>query len=593
MSSIHSGRSSPLEKEERQVLLGRLEQEVKARHQLSKQILVAEEGFERQRRALERYGEDQEARIEQIMAQFNRALQDVREKEGVIQEERDYRYAIESRLAGLLSRSIEANASLSPHEVLEYISLPTAAIDEMCVNEEKDGKFNGVIHSLWKGTKKIASSPNDDCKYLCQPVQWCPACGPPRVVFSFMAEESEFSPLSTKHSRWFESSSQLNDWQHERMKLLLEMKVAKEANETTIDQLNQQVFSLHNQLAESKAEIHRMNGLVEVTKKEAQTTGESSRESEILDLNCQMDVLKMMLGAEKKANHAIRTGYAESMDELMKLRQFKLVRKEIDTSIPRINECVQMLINFESLVNRKLEVLEDQIDRLFVMLGARDLNPDFDKNKRSTWKFCCYNRYTVTGTVPGRKEALFGNDSAPDAFDVEKRLSALSFAEMLAPIIIASPMSADLYIAWSKFVREHLLQLCSSSQMPSDLPEISPLSKEVFTQVIKGGFAALYEQCPGLILEVEKIHQDSDSLSDDSGLASEQAKIQSEIKLLPLNLSQVPKVINSLNYEHEAFLYGMAAYRDRTEIEAIIERQRIAAESLKEKDRAITDPPIV
>jgi len=458
-----------------------------------------------------------------------------------------------------------------------YITIPTG-LEEMYENGEKDGQFNVVNLAALKGTKKIASSPNDDCKYLCQPVQWCPACGPPRSFFSSMEEETEFSPLSTKQ---FESTSQPNNWHQERMKLLLEMKVAKEANETTIDQLNMQVFSLHNQLAEAKAEIHRMEGLLEISKKEAQTKVESLRESEILDLNCQMDVLKMMLDTEKKANEAIRNGYAESMDELMKLRQFKLVRKEIDTSIPRIKQCMKMMVNFENIMNRKLEKLGDQIDRLFVLLGARNLNPEFTKDKRSTWKFCCYNRYSVTGTVPGasqHKQQLYGDHArAPDGFDIDNRLSALSCAETVAPIIISSPLSADLYLAWSTFVREHLLQLCPSSQMLCDLPENSPLSKEVFIEVIKGGFAALFEHCPGLILELEKVHQDSDSLSDDSGLVAEQGKMQSDIKLLPLNLSKVPKIINSLNYEHEVFLYGMAAYRDTDEIRRATEPHRSAA----------------
>eukprot|EP00397_Hematodinium_sp_SG-2012_P025299 GEMP01026417.1.p1 GENE.GEMP01026417.1~~GEMP01026417.1.p1 ORF type:complete len:564 (+),score=122.03 GEMP01026417.1:29-1693(+) len=535
---------------ERQMLIARIEQEVKARHQLSKQILANEEDYERQRRLLERHQQDQESRIDHYTLQLSRALQEVEYQEGYVQEERSFRQAIESRTAELLSKSFEeANGTLSPQQVLQYLNLNTGVADpqEPCDSDALNAGQPTQGH-LVAGKLPEMSTPNAQCYHLCQQVEWCPACGPPRAIFNSINDKEDYFMPPQPQSE----CTQRLVWQQERMKMLLEANIAKEANQVALDGLNQQVVSLHGQLAQSKEEIWRLRGQLEASQIPIQAPRNVDTES-----RAEIEELKRQVKSLTGEKNLLQLVYAQHQEELAQLQQLHMIKTQLLDSLDGLQNLMQSTRTFERRVHKALDELSAKCDRALILFSANGLwNKEQDEVRQCSWKLCVFKDAVVTGMAPSRMELGF-DDEGSQTYDVEMRLAALSFASFATRSILASPVALELYKEWTRFVQKHILQVCSLKA--PDIHEHSPLSKEVFTQVIKGGFAALFEQCPGLLLEVTKLNADAENAELDAAIGS----LKQSILWQPIRRAAYLKKPSSLNWKMTCAVGGFANKADQ------------------------------
>jgi len=210
-----------------------------------------------------------------------------------------------------------------------------------------------------------------------------------------------------------------------------------------------------------------------------------------------MERLKRKNQALESEKKLLQEVCSNQVKELSKLQQLKSMEDQLIDAVKQLRCLMQEMTQFEQRVHAALSRLSEKCDRALIVSCANECWTDKEEARRISWKLCVFKDVMVSGRAPGYRDGAENVTSD----DVEKRLAALSFANHITRSIMCSAKAGELLEMWASFVQTHVLQICSVKEGSGGNSIL--LSKEVFYQVLRGGFASLFEQCPGLILEAE------------------------------------------------------------------------------------------
>lgn len=112
---------------ERQRMMDRLDQEARARHVLSKQLQMREEGVSRMQAENSRTVERLQMQIHGLRNGREELLLSIQDKDRALEEERSFRFALETRIADLLTDGLQISERLTTQDILEFTGLSRAS----------------------------------------------------------------------------------------------------------------------------------------------------------------------------------------------------------------------------------------------------------------------------------------------------------------------------------------------------------------------------------------------------------------------------------------------------------------------------------
>lgn len=383
-------------KAERRQLMERLEQEARARHALSKQLQMREEGVSRIQAENSRTVERLQMQIHSLRNSREDMLVQVQEKDRALEEERSFRFALETRIADLLTDGLQVSERLTTQDILEFTGLSRIAGAHVDSSSPGSAQTVALRQPQFTVAKKLRPA-LDGC---------CCACHvPPKWEESIAMEEQNDTDLPhfLLNSRESSASDSFKDnmdpshlitrlvsvWRNEKMEAVANARAQREALDQVCSKLQEEVARLQNDLSqyrerdrEHEAAVARLEREAVTLQKERDraleeahimTTQNVEKASANDKVGSENDELRRAVGTLQHERDFLQSQVDQMGKKLVLLKGGLAWKGQFQQVLLGLNGMMDIFKEFESKITFALVELGNRITKLKLRLDAQEI----------------------------------------------------------------------------------------------------------------------------------------------------------------------------------------------------------------------------